>query len=111
MFVRERIDTLALYKRELPGLKRRGERLWATCPFHEDRRASFQITLGNLLYYCFGCGVGGDVVDLVMRLRNMSFRDAAIYLGAWAEAVTPDDHQRIARECRERDRARQERED
>ena len=93
----------------MPGLRRRGSNAWAKCPLHRERTPSFHVTLKNLLWYCHGCGVGGDAIDLVMRLHHFSFRQAAIYLGAWAEAVSEDDRRRIERERRERDQTRVER--
>ena len=45
------------------------------CPFHNDRIPSMK--LNEDYFYCFGCGVHGDVIDLVARLFNLSSYDAA----------------------------------
>ena len=45
------------------------------CPFHNDRTPSMK--LNDDYFYCFGCGIHGDVIDLVARLFNLSSYDAA----------------------------------
>jgi len=52
---------------------------FALCPFHKEKTASMSVTKN--LYYCFGaCGVGGDVINFVQRLRGISFREAVRFL-------------------------------
>ncbi|WP_211223286.1 DNA primase [Propionicicella superfundia] len=46
------------------------------CPFHEEKTPSFQVTPARGLYYCFGCGEGGDVITFVQRIDNLSFAEA-----------------------------------
>lgn len=46
------------------------------CPFHSDTHPSLHIYSGDRGYHCFVCGVGGDVIDFVMRLFGLSFIDA-----------------------------------
>ena len=46
-----------------------------SCPFHEDRHPSMK--LNERYFYCFGCGVTGDVIDLVARLFDLSSYEAA----------------------------------
>lgn len=48
----------------------------ARCPFHHDRSPSMYVYPGNKGWYCFGCNKGGSVIDLVMGLYNLSFKDA-----------------------------------
>ncbi|MDR1387612.1 MAG: DNA primase [Propionibacteriaceae bacterium] len=52
------------------------------CPFHEERTPSFQVTPARGLYYCFGCGAGGDVVRFVQQINNLSFPEAIEFLAA-----------------------------
>lgn len=47
------------------------------CPFHEDKTPSMKL---DRRYYCFGCGVTGDVIDFVSRLRGIGNKEAAILL-------------------------------
>ncbi len=46
------------------------------CPFHEEKTPSFQVTPARGLYYCFGCGEGGDVITFVQRIDNLSFAES-----------------------------------
>ena len=51
----------------------------ACCPFHEDRNPSMKV---DDRFYCFGCGVTGDAVDLTARLLGLTSKDAALRLAA-----------------------------
>ena len=46
------------------------------CPFHNDSHPSMQVYPGDGGYHCFVCGAGGDVIDFVMRLFELDFKDA-----------------------------------
>jgi DNA primase len=50
------------------------------CPFHDEKTPSFQVTPARGLYYCFGCGEGGDVIDFVEKINNLSFSEAVEFL-------------------------------
>lgn len=58
------------------ALERRGKDLVGLCPFHDETEGSFVISPEKNLFHCLGCGVGGTVVDLVMRMDGVSFRHA-----------------------------------
>lgn len=58
------------------GDLRGSSRLMGKCPFHEEKTGSFVIFTNTNTYYCFGCHVHGDVIDFLMRLKNITFRDA-----------------------------------
>ncbi len=57
-------------------LKKQGRRLTGRCPFHDDTSPSFSVEPTLKLYHCFGCGVGGDVFDFVMRREGVDFPEA-----------------------------------
>ncbi|NJS36731.1 MAG: hypothetical protein HC765_10470 [Brachymonas sp.] len=57
-------------------LKKLGKDIAGKCPFHADDTASLVITPAKNLWHCFGCQIGGGVVDWVMKLRGVSFRHA-----------------------------------
>lgn len=57
-------------------LKPRGADLVGLCPFHEDREPSLVVTPAKNLWHCFGCGLGGGVIDWVMKADGVSFRHA-----------------------------------
>jgi len=50
------------------------------CVFHDEKTASLRVYPGNNSYYCFGCGAGGDSIDFIMRLHNLSYKQALNYL-------------------------------
>jgi len=50
------------------------------CPFHDEKTPSFQVTPARGLFYCFGCGKGGDTVSFVQEINNLSFREAVEFL-------------------------------
>ena len=52
----------------------------ALCPFHQDKNASLTFYPKNNRFYCFGCGVRGTVIDLVMKIENKTFNEAIKYL-------------------------------
>ena len=54
------------------------------CPFHEERSPSFHVTPAKGLYHCFGCQVGGDVIDFVQRIDHLTFQEAVEKLAARA---------------------------
>lgn len=53
-----------------------GGSLKGLCPFHEERSPSFHVTPAKGLYHCFGCQVGGDVIDFVERIEHLTFQEA-----------------------------------
>src|SRR4051794_32325652 len=74
--VREAVDFAALVG-ERVELRRAGvNRLTGLCPFHDERTASFGIDPVEKVYYCFGCGAGGDVFTFVMETESVGFSEA-----------------------------------
>ncbi|MDR1768209.1 MAG: DNA primase, partial [Propionibacteriaceae bacterium] len=57
-----------------------GGTLVGLCPFHDEKTPSFNVTPSRGLYYCFGCGEGGDVIKFVQRINNESFVEAVEFL-------------------------------
>jgi DNA primase len=58
-----------------------GSRYMGRCPFHEERTPSFSVNPVDKLYYCFGCGKGGDVISFVRETENLDFVGAVEWLG------------------------------
>ena len=88
-------------------LDKRGYNYWACCPFHHEKTPSFTIQAAEQYYHCFGCGVSGDVVSLVMEMESLSFPDAVKYLAARAKMPMPEmnfDSERTAELKKKRDR-------
>ncbi|MCG8339864.1 MAG: DNA primase, partial [Cytophagales bacterium] len=61
-------------------LKRKGQNLWACCPFHHEKTPSFSVAPTKGFYKCFGCGVSGDAITFVMEIEGISFPQAIKYL-------------------------------
>ncbi|MBE7022179.1 MAG: DNA primase [Ruminococcaceae bacterium] len=61
-------------------LKRNGTSYVGLCPFHKEKTPSFHVDEEKQLFYCFGCGAGGNIFDFVMRAENLDFVDALQFL-------------------------------
>ena len=57
-------------------LKKKGRQLVASCPFHKEKTASFNVSSAKGLYHCFGCGASGDVIGFVTKHDKVSFGGA-----------------------------------
>ena len=57
-------------------LKKRGANLIGLCPFHNEKTGSFSVSPGKQMYYCFGCGAGGNVFTFLMQYENFTFGEA-----------------------------------
>ena len=57
-----------------------GSRYTGRCPFHEEKTPSFSVNPVDKLYYCFGCGKGGDVISFVRETENLDFVGAIEWL-------------------------------
>jgi DNA primase len=62
------------------SLKRKGQNLWACCPFHQEKSPSFSVAPAKGLYKCFGCGKAGGVVQFIMDIEGTSYVEALKYL-------------------------------
>lgn len=58
------------------SLKRRGKNLIGLCPFHNEKTPSFTIYPESGSFYCFGCGVGGDIFTFTKLIENLDYIDA-----------------------------------
>ncbi len=73
--IRRRLDIVELASAYVT-LKKAGRYYKGLCPFHQEKTPSFFVDRDRGLFHCFGCGAGGDLFDLVMRLRNLTFPEA-----------------------------------
>ena len=62
------------------SLRRNGTDFVGLCPFHREKTPSFHISSDKQLYYCFGCGSGGNLIDFVMKAENLDFVDSIKFL-------------------------------
>lgn len=58
------------------NLRHRGNTYVGLCPFHKEKTPSFAVQAEKQIYHCFGCGVGGNVVNFIMKIDNIGFKDA-----------------------------------
>lgn len=77
--IREQNDIVSIIS-EYTALNKRGGSHIGLCPFHNEKTPSFSVSEEKQLYYCFGCGAGGNVITFLMQKENMSFIEAIKYL-------------------------------
>ncbi len=89
------VDVISQYVK----LTRRGSTYFGLCPFHNEKTPSFSVTPSKQMYYCFGCGAGGNVYNFVMEYENYSFGEALSHLADRAGVKLPKiEYSREARE-------------
>ena len=66
------VDVISQYVK----LTRKGSSYFGLCPFHNEKTPSFSVTPSKQMYYCFGCGAGGNVYNFIMEYENYSFGEA-----------------------------------
>jgi len=74
---------------EYVTLKKAGRNFVGLCPFHTEKTPSFSVNPEKQIFYCFGCGEGGDVFAFLMKLNGTSFAEAARYLAKKAGITLP----------------------
>ena len=88
------VDITALKRRHPLGpvveaagveLRGRGRVRQGLCPFHEETQGSFTVYANTQRWYCFGCGLGGDVLDFIQRIDGVDLPEAIRRLGASPE--------------------------
>ncbi len=84
--VKARADFVAIASRHT-RLRRSGRQYIGLCPFHKERRPSFYVEPERRIFYCFGCGAGGDVFDFVMRAEGCGFPQAVAILSEFLPVV------------------------
>ena len=57
-------------------LQKKGSNYFGLCPFHNEKSPSFSVSPGKQMYYCFGCGAGGNAITFLMEYENYSFPEA-----------------------------------
>ena len=70
--------------------------LWAPCPFHQEKTASFHVDDRKGYYYCFGCHQKGDAVSFLRETENLSFMEAIEVLAREAGMQVPQADPRAA---------------
>lgn len=90
------VDVISSYVK----LQKKGSSYFGLCPFHNEKSPSFSVSRQKQMYYCFGCGAGGNVFTFLMEYENYSFLEALKYLADRAGVELP--RQELSKEARER---------
>jgi DNA primase len=78
--VKTAADMVEVVSSRTPLRRASGTRFTGRCPFHEEKTPSFSVNPVDKLYYCFGCGKGGDVIQFVRETENLDFAGAVEWL-------------------------------
>lgn len=97
--VRSRTDIVDVISQYVK-LHKRGSSYVGLCPFHNEKTGSFSVSQGKQMYYCFGCGAGGNVITFLMNYENATFQEALQELAGRAGVELPV--QEDTREARQR---------
>lgn len=90
------VDVLSGYVK----LQKKGSSYFGLCPFHNEKSPSFSVSRQKQMYYCFGCGAGGNVFTFLMEYENYSFPEAVKVLADRAGVDLPEIE--YSKEARER---------
>lgn len=71
-------------------LQKKGSNYFGLCPFHNEKSPSFSVSPGKQMYYCFGCGAGGNVITFLMEYENQTFPEAVRTLAQRAGITLPE---------------------
>lgn len=80
------IDVISGYVK----LQKKGSSYFGLCPFHNEKSPSFSVSPSKQMYYCFGCGAGGNVLTFIMEYENYSFVEALKMLADRSGLTLPE---------------------
>lgn len=90
--VREKNDIVDVISQYV-SLKKKGSSYFGLCPFHNEKSPSFSVSREKQMYYCFGCGQGGNVYTFLMEYNRLSFVEALRELAQRAGVELPEGEQ------------------
>jgi DNA primase len=89
--VKERADIVEVVGDYVP-LKKKGQNMWACCPFHGEKSPSFSVSPTKQIYKCFGCSKAGDPIQFIMDIEGIGFQEAIRHLaGKYGIEVEEDE--------------------
>ena len=88
--IRSRNDIVSTISQYMT-LKRKGRNYFGLCPFHNEKSPSFSVSPDKQIFHCFGCGVGGDVINFVKKIENIGFLDSVRLLAEKSGIQLPND--------------------
>lgn len=77
--IKNRVDIVEVVG-DFVSLKRKGQNMWACCPFHNEKTPSFSVSPAKGFYKCFGCGKSGDSIDFVMEVEKLNYVETLKFL-------------------------------
>ena len=83
------VDVISSYVK----LQKKGSTYFGLCPFHNEKTPSFSVTPSKQMYYCFGCGAGGNVITFLMEYENYTFKEALTWLADRAGIELPKEEE------------------
>lgn len=102
--IRERVNITDVVS-EYVSLKKVGANHKGICPFHSEKTPSFTVNEGKQIFYCFGCGAGGNVITFLMKASGMTFPDTVTELAKRAGVTIPEASGRFAPQKNDRQEA------
>ena len=100
--VRQRNDIVDVISQYV-HLTKKGSTYFGLCPFHNEKTGSFSVSPHKQMYYCFGCGAGGNVFTFLMQYENFTFGEAMEVLADRAGVTLPK-YEMTAQQKREADK-------
>ena len=88
--IRSRNDIVSTISQYMT-LKRKGRNYFGLCLFHNEKSPSFSVSPDKQIFHCFGCGVGGDVINFVKKIENIGFLDSVRLLAEKSGIQLPND--------------------
>lgn len=86
--IKNRVDIVEFVSEYLT-LKKAGRNFTGLCPFHQEKTPSFTVNREKQIFYCFGCGEGGNVITFLMKIADKTFPEAIKDLAAKTGVVLP----------------------
>ncbi len=80
------VDVISSYVK----LQKKGSSHFGLCPFHNEKSPSFSVSQGKQMFYCFGCGEGGNVFSFLMKYESLTFPEALKVLADRAGVEIPE---------------------
>ncbi|MBN2853155.1 MAG: DNA primase [Clostridia bacterium] len=71
-------------------ITRKGKDYFGLCPFHNEKTPSFSVVPGKQIFYCFGCGKGGNVTNFIKNIENLDYIDSIKFLAERVSMVLPE---------------------
>lgn len=104
--VKDRVDIVEVIG-DYVVLKKRGKDYLGLCPFHDEKTPSFSVSPVKQMYYCFGCGAGGNAFKFLMELGKRSFSDVVLDLArryqVSVQTLAPEEKQELQRQLSQRE--------